>query len=140
MSKPSPAPKRPPIFVLLSEVDALTSLALGAAERSPQAAELLLRELERAHPCRPDEMPPDVVTMHSQVEFLDERSGKRREVQIVYPGAADSQRHRISILTPIGVGLIGMRAGCSIAWPDRSGSTRPLTVLSVRQPSPVPGA
>jgi regulator of nucleoside diphosphate kinase len=140
MSKLPAAPKRPPIFVLASEAEKLTDLALAAEERSPQVAELLLSELERAKPCPPAKLPPDVVTMHSFVEFVDERTGQPRTVQLVYPGAADAAAQRISVLTPIGAGLLGMRAGSSITWPDRSGATRPLRILSVRQSEPVPGA
>ena len=140
MSSSQAAPKRPPIFVIASEADALADLALGARGRSPQVAELLLSELERAKPCPPGKLPPDVVTMYSQVEFVDERTGQTRTVQLVYPSAADAEAQRISILTPIGAGLIGMRAGTTITWPDRSGATRPLKILSVRQPTPAPGA
>jgi regulator of nucleoside diphosphate kinase len=140
MSKPRAAPTRPPLIVLSSEADRLTDLALAAAGRLPEVAELLLAELERAKPCLPDRMPDDVVKMHSHVEFLDERTGQRREIQLVYPGAADAEARRISVLTPIGAGLIGMRAGSSITWPDRLGVTRPLKILSVRQPSPAASA
>lgn len=135
MSKPQAAPKRPPIFVVASEADSLTELALAAQARSPQAAELLLSELERAKLCQPGRLPPDVVTMHSQVEFVDQRTDQRRTVQLVYPSAADAEAQRISILTPIGAGLIGMRAGSEISWPDRSGSVRVLKILSVLQPA-----
>jgi regulator of nucleoside diphosphate kinase len=140
MSKPQAAPKRPPIFVIASEADALTDLALAAEARAPQAAQLLLSELERARACPPARLPSDVVTMHSFVEFVDERSGQPRTVQLVYPAAADAAAQRISVLTPIGAALIGMRAGSSISWPDRSGTARPLRILSVQQPEPACGA
>ena len=38
---------------------------------------------------------------------------------------------RVSILTPIGAGLIGMVAGSSIRWPDRDGSNRLLRIVEV---------
>jgi regulator of nucleoside diphosphate kinase len=55
-------------------------------------------------------------------------------VQLVYPAEADIEAGRISILTPIGAGLIGLREGQSILWPDREGRERRLTVVRVTQP------
>lgn len=135
MSQQPKARRRPPISIIASEADTLTDLALTIQDSSPLVSELLLAELERAKLCTEKTIPSDVVTMHSTVEFLDERSGQRRTVQLVYPSAADAEQHKISILTPIGAGLIGMRAGASIAWPDRSGAERPIQILSVQQPA-----
>ncbi|MEX6723249.1 nucleoside diphosphate kinase regulator [Sphingosinicellaceae bacterium M-36] len=126
---------RPPVYMIDSEADALAALALGAEARLPQVAALLLEEIDRAELRRADEMPADVVTMMSTVEFTDENSGSRRAVQLVYPQEADIAAGRISILTPVGAGLIGLREGQSIRWPDRDGQEHVLRVLHVRQPA-----
>jgi len=52
-------------------------------------------------------------------------------VQLVYPADADIDAGKVSILTPVGAGLIGLRAGQAIAWPDRDGRARTLRVLGV---------
>ena len=65
---------------------------------------------------------------------VDEASGAVRSVRLVYPSDADIASGRISILTPIGAGLIGMRAGSAILWPDRDGHERALTIRAVMQP------
>lgn len=122
---------RPPIHMLDSEADALAALAIGARQRLPQVSDLLLAEIDRATIHRPGDMPPDVVIMNARVEFLDEASGDRRTVQLVYPGQADITLSRISILTPVGAGLIGLREGQSISWPDREGRERMLTIVTV---------
>ena len=101
-------------------------------------AEALLQELDRADTVDRSAIPADVVTMHSRVEFVDERSGEKHEVELVYPGEADSGQRRISVLTPIGAGLIGMRTGATIEWPDRAGTVRRLRVEQVRQPEQQP--
>ena len=75
--------------------------------------------------------------MNATVEFVDEASGADRTVELVYPKEADISAGRISILTPIGAGLIGLRAGQSIHWPDRDGKERWLRIISVVQPLPV---
>ena len=137
MTRPK-ALRRPAIQMIDSEADTLTTLALGAESRVPEVAEMLLNEIERATIVSEKRISPDVVTMRSVVEFIDEASGADRTVQLVYPREADISAGRISILTPIGAGLIGMRTGQSILWPDRDGRERKLTIVKVsREPAPV---
>ena len=68
------------------------------------------------------------------VQFLDDAHGATRIVQLVYPEHADIAAGRISVFTPIGVGLLGLKAGQTILWPDREGRERLLTVLRVEEP------
>jgi len=128
------AVKRPPIHMIEDEADAITSLAMSVEDRLPQVAELLLDEIGRAKTYTKAKIPVDVVTMNATVEFVDEASGADRTVEIVYPRDADISAGKISILTPIGAGLIGLRAGQSILWPDRDGKERWLRIISVTQP------
>ncbi len=124
---------RPPIHLIDRECDALYALALEpAARQSPQAA-LLLAELDRAEVHSADALPPDIVTMHSRVEFVDEDSGAARTVTLVYPGEADIAAGKVSVFTPVGAGLIGMRAGRTILWPDRDGAAHRLRVVRVER-------
>lgn len=122
------AASRPPIEMIDVEAETLTDLALSVERRMPAVSALLLREAERARLRSADKIPANVVTMGSVVEFLDDSSGGPRTVTLVYPSDADISEGRISILTPIGAALIGLRSGQSILWPDRC-----LTVLDVRQ-------
>lgn len=125
------ARRRPPIVLLDSEADALAEVALHIEESNPTVSRLLLQEIERARILPPAKLPDDVVTMGSTVEFIDERDGQVHRVQLVYPREADIAAGRLSILTPVGAGLIGMRKGQSINWPDRSGTERLLTITGV---------
>lgn len=127
------ASRRPPIHMIDTEADALTNLAMGIEDRLPQVSELLLNEIGRAtlHPAA--RIPANVVTMHATVRFIDQASGKEYSYQLVYPKEADISASRISILTPVGAGLIGLREGQSILWPDREGNERELTIVKVEQ-------
>ena len=60
-------------------------------------------------------------------------SGADRAVELVYPRDADISAGQVSILTPVGAGLIGLRSGQSILWPDRDGRERKLTIVKVLQ-------
>lgn len=128
------AAQRPPIQIIDSEAEKLANLALSVEDRLPQLSALLLDEIERADLFPADKIPADVVTMQSIVEFVDEGNGASRTVQLVYPPEADIDAGRISILTPIGAGLIGLRPGQSILWPDREGHQRRLSIKSVKRP------
>ncbi len=128
------AAKRPPIHMIDSEADRLTELALARREGSP-TIDLLLQEIDRAKITPAARVPRDVVTMHSQVEFVDEANGAARMVELVYPADADISAGRVSILTPVGAGLIGMREGQSILWPDRDGQQRRLSIVKVMRPA-----
>ena len=125
----------PPVFLADSEADILADLALAVPERSPLAADFLLREIDRASTTSPAELPRDVVTMMSCVDFIDEGSGELHSVQLVYPRDADTDLHCISVLTPIGAALIGMRRGEAIDWADLRGARRRLRIVGVAQPS-----
>ncbi len=128
------AAKRPPVHLVDSEADAISNLAWNIRDRSPDVCVLLLEEIERARLCKRSALPADVVTMFSQVDYVDERSGAERRVELVYPSQADALLGRISILTLVGAGLIGLKAGHAICWPDREGRRRNLTITAVRQP------
>ena len=129
--KDARAAVRPSIHMIDDEADALVSLALGARQRVPKVSDLILEEIDRATIHDRRDIPCGIVTMNATVEFIDEGSGAGRTVELVYPGQADIALDRISILTPIGAGLIGLRQGQSIMWPDREGRERKLTVVKV---------
>lgn len=129
------APARPQIILSASEAEQLSALATRMEQSSPLAAELLLDEIERAE-LRPDgAVPSTVVRMGSVVEFFDEAHGSHRTVQLVWPADADIGAGRISVLTPVGAGLIGMAEGGDIVWPDRAGHERALHILKVSPPA-----
>lgn len=135
MSITRAAESRPPIHMIETEADLLSHLALKVSDRLPQVSALLIRETSRARLHSAVAFPDDVVTMGAFVEFVDEGSGARRVVQLVYPSEADIAAGRISILTPVGAGLIGLREGQSILWPDRDGEERRLGIMKVTRRS-----
>ncbi len=121
----------PPIQLVETEAGMISDLAWAARDRYPDVCQLLLDEVGRAHLCAAADLPVDVVCMGSDVTYRDARDGARRDVRLVYPSHADVALGRISLLTPIGAALIGMRAGTSILWPDRDGHLRDIIVDEV---------
>lgn len=125
---------RPPIHMIDSEAELLSDLAMSAADRQPRISELLLEEIGRARLHQPDAIDRGVVTLGALIDFVDEATGRGRIVELVLPNDADISRGRVSILTPIGSGLIGLSEGQSIVWPIKEGEQRKLTVVRVAQP------
>ncbi len=125
---------RPRIIMAETEVERLSILAEQMQPAAPLAADMLLAEIDRAE-IRPDaDMPGDVVRMRSTVRFEDDANGVARSVLLVYPKEADIEAGKISVLSLVGAGLIGLTVGQSISWPDRDGHERLLRILKVEPP------
>jgi regulator of nucleoside diphosphate kinase len=127
---PSPPGARPKLIIDERLYPRLLALAERARAQSPELADRLLEEIERAD--LRAVVPDDVVTLGSEVTF---RHGDRIEtVQIVAPEEADIEQRRISVLTPVGAALLGLAVGQRIDWelPDQRAAV--LEVIAVRQP------
>lgn len=96
-------------------------------------SEELAEELDRAIVVPMEQLPRDVVTMHACFTYADQLTGALREIELVYPDEADPAHGKISVLTPVGSAMIGLRVGQEIAWDFPDGSTRRLRVVSVMQ-------
>ena len=129
----TPSAGKPPIHLIDEDYDLIAGLALSIEKRSPELAKLLLDEIDRAEIHERGTLPPDVVAIGSEVEFLDVDSGATRRVKLVLPSEADIDAGRVSILTSVGAGLIGLRKGQSIDWPRPNGGPRVLRILNVRR-------
>ena len=131
----NPSPEKPAIHLSEEDYDIIANLALSIERRSPDLSGLLLEEIDRAEIHAAGELPGDVVALGSEVEFLDVESGATRRVRLVLPVDADIEDGRISILTSVGAGLIGLRTGQSIVWPTPNGMPRVLRILRVERPA-----
>lgn len=106
-------------------------------KRVPPTARLLSGELARARVITPpDLLPDDIVSMNSTFEFADGDIDQVRQATLVYPGEEDAGAGLISVLSPLGVALIGTAAGQVVRWRAPSGELRKLRVVRVcRQPT-----
>ena len=95
------------------------------------AAEALDLELGRSDLVKVKETPIDAVSMGSRVTFMDLDSNEENTVRLVYPEEANVAEMKISILSPVGSALIGLRIGGTIDWPVPQGKVRRLKVIDV---------
>lgn len=104
----------------------LTRLLQATDTSAEDRAELedFAREIERGAEVRPEEIPPDVVTMNSRVRLTDLESGSSHIYTIVFPSDADYDKGKISILAPLGTALLGYRVGDVVNWRVPQGDRR----------------
>lgn len=104
----------------------------------------LRSELDRAVRVPKDRIPPDVVTMNSKVSLRDLKTNENFICTIVFPGQADVNKGKISVLAPVGTALIGYRKGDVIEWKVPGGIAflkieeilyQPEAAESLRQPA-----
>ena len=125
----------PNITLTTDDSERLRRLADAASEKFPRTAEFLAREVDRATVVDDDGASSNLVTMGKQVVYRDDNTGKTRSVIVVYPDEANLDEGKISVLTPIGAALIGLSVNQSIEFETPTGTTRSLTVMSVRKPA-----
>lgn len=121
----------PPIVVSSRDLARLEQMLESPALRGNLAAEALAEELNRAEVVAPEQMPADVVDMHSTVECEDELSGERRKLTLVFPAEADVDSGRVSVLAPVGSALLGLSVGQSIDWEAPGGRKLRLRVAAI---------
>jgi regulator of nucleoside diphosphate kinase len=126
-------PRKPPLHISEADYDIIADLALSIEARQPDLSKLILDEIDRARLHAPESLPKDVVSLGSEVEFLDDLSGTTRRVRLVLPAEADIEAGCVSIMTSVGAGLIGLSVGSEISWPSPDGRPRMLKILAVRQ-------
>ena len=73
-------------------------------------------EIQRGAEVRPQEVPPDVVTMNSSVRVSDLDTSEREVYTIVFPSDANYEEGKVSILAPLGTALLGYRVGDVVYW------------------------
>lgn len=118
--------------VILSKSD-FASLSHILLSAPAEIADFLEEELGRAIVVPDEELPTDVVAMNANVTFQDRETGKQMMMQLVYPPDAKVEENRISVLTPVGAALIGLRVGQNITWKMPSGVEKEITVIAVNR-------
>lgn len=90
----------------------------------------LMEELNNSKVLEENNLPKDAIRLNSKVEIKEITTGKIFNFQLVQPTFADFRKHKISILAPISIALIGYRKGALVDWEMPDG-TRQYEVISV---------
>jgi regulator of nucleoside diphosphate kinase len=114
-------------------INELDHVRIAKLLESANAAHADLQDLlDNADLVAPSEMAPDVVTMRSRVRVAETNGSDPREIVLSYPDEADAAQGHVSVLSPAGTALLGLKAGDVAGWVmpgGRSSSVRIEAVL-----------
>ena len=91
-------------------------------------------ELARAEVVTPREVSRSVITMNSTVALADLETGEEEIYTLVFPEAANIAAGRISVLAPIGTGMLGYEVGDVFEWVVPAGTRRLQVKEIIYQP------
>ena len=111
-------------------LDDLLAVVAVSDQRARGDLNALVEELKRAEIVDPKTVPADVVTMNSRAELLDLDSGETVTFTLVFPDQANAELGKISVLAPIGAGMLGYRVGDEFEWQVPAGIRR-MKVMKV---------
>lgn len=124
--------KLPGILIAEEELEPLSDLAEALLEVMPDVGHFLDGELARARLVPRRLLPRGIVTMDALVNFVWGPEQRAEVLKLVYPVNHLSDGRSVSIASPVGVALLGLRAGQSMTWSSRRGDLMSLTVTSVQ--------
>lgn len=123
--------QRPPIIINRLDAERLQRLIDSATDKEQAVADLLDEELSRGEVLDPELIPDNVVSMNSRIRFTDLTRGRQMIRTLVYPHALETVDDAISVMAPIGAGLIGLKVGDVITWPIPNSATVQLRIDAI---------
>ncbi|MCU0488491.1 MAG: nucleoside diphosphate kinase regulator [Anaerolineales bacterium] len=121
------------IYITQVDLEKIRNLiweAQNAGYRVSTYIQALKEELDRAEIVNPQDVPPDVITMNTKAILLDTETSELMEFTLVFPADADVAQGKISILAPVGTGMLGYRVGDVFEW-NTPGGKRKLRVEKI---------
>lgn len=97
----------------------------------------LQSELRRATIVDDDKISPDIIQLGSYFEVQEVVSKRQLRLTLTLPAQANLQEQRISILSPLGVALIGFQKGKEFEWQLPAGK-RTFVIEKVSAPNTEP--
>lgn len=76
----------------------------------------LVEWLDSAEVTNARDVPADLVTMYSRVEVVDIHTHRRQALTLCYPEDAEPAAGFISVLSPVGSSLLGLKTGNVAKW------------------------
>lgn len=92
---------------------------------------LLQLEIEKADVVNDYELENEIIKLNSYFEVEEVTSRKMIRFTLTLPKHANLSEKKISILSPLGIAVIGFRKGMEIAWP-LPGGVKQLKIVEVK--------
>lgn len=125
----------PSIYINTTDFGRLERLAYMDGANDKVLARQLAVELERAVILHPEHLGADVVTMNATIRYAFGPDETVYERVLVFPEDYAPTGQYLSVMSPLGVALLGLRKGASMPFFDSDGMTLPVFVKDVLPPS-----
>lgn len=122
-----------PIHITTQDKQRLEDLLVEVQASDPRKhgdLKALTQELRRAVIVDPNDVFCDVITMNSRAEMRDLETGETVAFTLVFPAEANIDDEKISVLAPIGAGMLGYRVDDEFEW-NVPGGLRRMKVTKV---------
>lgn len=119
------------------DIDRIRGFLSLATETGAQKFRSLLKlkkDLATATVFDPEEIPPDVVTMNSEMRIAGPSLDGSTVVKLVFPQEAGLAQGSVSLLAPLGAALLGRRAGDSVSYVAPAGEFEIEIIAIIFQP------
>ena len=120
----------PAVVIHSRDKNALVLVAAIASQLGRPGAEFLMSELRRASLCAAKSLPGNVVSLGSRVTYRVDGLPPTTST-LVLPGEAPRSRHGLSVLTPLGTALLGLRVGARMVFQSRQSVESEVVVVRV---------
>ncbi|HEU6442310.1 MAG TPA: GreA/GreB family elongation factor [Microvirga sp.] len=121
----------PPITLAANDYNRLLFTAMIRQKHNRRAQDFLLKELRRAEVCHPAALPENVVSTNCRVIYRVDDEPKSRAHLLVHPEDLVWPGAEISVTTPLGTALLGLRIGDRMAFVETDGSVHEVYVEGI---------
>ena len=128
----------PPIIIARRDHARLERLAANARRERHPVSGFLISEMQRAVVCDANKMPPGVASLNEWVTYRIDGSEQAESRILVCTDEFRSARLNLSVLSPVGAAILGMRVGDCMEFFDIEGGLHVVLVESVVAPVGAP--
>lgn len=129
--------EQPEVVIARSQQKPLKKLIAGAFREKHHLAPFLSAEVRRAAVCEDRFLPDDIITLNRAVSFRLDWGAESPYRTLVYPEDFVDEATQISLLSPVGVALLGLRPGDQMPVFIAPTGMHTLYILGVRRHSPL---
>jgi regulator of nucleoside diphosphate kinase len=104
------------IIVTVNDYQRLMKLLASVGFQTPEIVSRLQEKLSAAKTMAQEEIDRNIVTMNSRIRIKDLTSNKETEITITYPQDAAPRARRVSVVSEIGLALLGRQEQATVSW------------------------
>lgn len=127
----------PPVSIASGDIVRLKRIAEQAVNNRHPIGSFLLSEIERASVYEPAAVPLDCVRLDEWVAFRADNEEPLQSRILVTPENFRNNSYHVSVLSPLGAALVGLRVGASMRYIGSDGTSHTATVVGLDPPDGV---